>query len=38
MTNETGQVERTAERIDEIIAAEHASHPDRQVVVYPRSP
>jgi guanylate kinase len=38
VTNETGQVERTAERIDEIIAAEHASHPDRQVVVYPRSP
>jgi len=38
VTNETGQVERTAERIDEIIAAEHASHPDRRVVVYPRSP
>jgi guanylate kinase len=38
VTNETGQVERVAERIDEIIAAEHASHPDRQVVVYPRSP
>jgi len=38
VTNETGQVQRTAERIDEIIAAEHASHPDRQVVVYPRSP
>ena len=38
VTNETGQVERTAERIDEIIAGEHASHPDRQVVVYPRSP
>ena len=38
VTNETGQVERTAERIDEIIAAEHARHPDRQVEVYPRSP
>ena len=38
VTNETGQVERTAARIDEIIAAEHASQPDRQVVVYPRSP
>ncbi len=38
VTNETGQVERTAGRIDDIIAAEHASHPDRQVVVYPRSP
>ncbi|MFL5669122.1 MAG: guanylate kinase [Chloroflexota bacterium] len=38
VTNETGQVERVAERIDEIIAAEHASHPDRRVVVYPRSP
>jgi guanylate kinase len=38
VTNETGQVERTAERIDEIIAAEHASQPDRHVVVYPRSP
>jgi guanylate kinase len=38
VTNETGQVERTAERIDEIIAEEHRTHPDRQVVVYPRSP
>ncbi len=38
VTNETGQVERTAIRIDEIIDAEHRSHPDRQVVVYPRSP
>ena len=38
VTNETGQVERTAERIDEIIADEHASHPDRRVGVYPRSP
>jgi guanylate kinase len=33
VTNETGQVERTAERIDEIIAAEHRKHPDRRVHV-----
>jgi guanylate kinase len=33
VTNETGQVERTAERIDEIIAAEHRKHPDRRVRV-----
>ena len=38
VTNETGQVERTAERIDAIIADEHFRHPDRRVVVYPRSP
>jgi guanylate kinase len=38
VTNETGQVERTAERIDAIIADEHRRHPDRRVVVYPRSP
>jgi guanylate kinase len=38
VTNETGQVERTAERIDEIIAAEHARDPHRQVEVYSRSP
>ena len=38
VTNETGQVERTAERIDEIIAEEHARHPDRRVDVYSRSP
>jgi len=38
VTNETGQVERTAERIDETIADEHRRHPDRQVVVYSRSP
>ena len=31
VTNETGQVERTAERIDEIIAEEHRRHPDRRV-------
>ncbi|HEX7472491.1 MAG TPA: guanylate kinase [Candidatus Limnocylindrales bacterium] len=31
--NETGQVERTAVRIDEIIAAERRQHPDRCVVV-----
>jgi guanylate kinase len=36
--NETGQVERTAERIDAIIADEHRKHPDRRVEVYPRSP
>jgi guanylate kinase len=38
VTNETGQVERTAERIDEIIDEEHRRHPDRQVEVYSRSP
>jgi guanylate kinase len=38
VTNETGQVERTAERIDEIIAEEHRTHPDRRVEVYTRSP
>jgi guanylate kinase len=38
VTNETGQVERTAERIDAIIADEHRRQPDRRVVVYPRSP
>ena len=38
VTNETGQVERTAERIDQIIAEEHRTHPDRRVVVYSRSP
>ena len=38
VTNETGQVERTAERIDEIIVDEHRRHPDRRVEVYPRSP
>ena len=31
--NETGQVERTAVRIDEIVAAERRLHPDRCVVV-----
>ncbi len=31
VTNETGQVERTASRIDEIIAEEHSRHPDRRV-------
>ena len=30
-TNETGEVERTAARIDEIIADEHRRHPDRRV-------
>jgi guanylate kinase len=29
--NETGEVERTAERIDEIIAEEHRRHPERVV-------
>jgi guanylate kinase len=38
VVNETGEVERVAARIDEIIATEHARHPDRRVVVYPRSP
>ncbi len=38
VTNETGQVERTAQRIDDIIDEEHRRHPDRQVVVYSRSP
>jgi guanylate kinase len=33
VVNETGQVERTAARIDEIIATERALHPDRRVVV-----
>ena len=31
VTNEDGQVERTAARIDEIIAGEHRRHPDRLV-------
>jgi guanylate kinase len=38
VTNETGQVERTARRIDPIIADEHRLHPDRRVEVYSRSP
>ena len=38
VTNETGQVERTAARIDAIIEEEHRKHPDRRVEVYPRSP
>ncbi len=33
VTNETGQVERTARRIDEIIAEERERHPDRRVRV-----
>jgi guanylate kinase len=33
VTNETGQVERTAEHIDAIIADEHHRHPDRRVRV-----
>ena len=33
VTNETGQVVRTAARIDEIIATERRLHPDRRVVV-----
>jgi guanylate kinase len=33
VVNETGQVQRTAARIDEIIAAERHFHPNRQVVV-----
>ena len=31
VTNETGQVERTAQRIDEIVADEHRLHPGRLV-------
>ena len=38
VTNKTGQVERTAERIDAIIEEEHRRHPDRRVDVYSRSP
>ncbi len=38
VVNETGQVERTAAAIDEIIAEEHRRHPDRLVEVYRRSP
>jgi len=38
VTNETGQVERTAERIDAIIEEEHRRHPHRRVDVYSRSP
>lgn len=34
VVNETGQVERTAERIDEIIGEEHALNPDRVVTVF----
>ena len=33
VVNETGQVERTAERIDEIIAEEREHHADRRVRV-----
>jgi len=33
VVNDDGQVERTARRIDEIIRAERARHPDRSVVV-----
>ena len=38
VTNETGQVERTAERIDEIIADEHAGTPTAGSRSTPRSP
>jgi guanylate kinase len=38
VTNETGQVERTAARIDEIIDTERRSLPGRRVEVYQRSP
>jgi hypothetical protein len=31
--NETGQVDRTAARVDEIIRAEKAEHPDRRTRV-----
>jgi guanylate kinase len=33
VTNETGEVEQTAEKIDRIIADEHRRHPDRRVRV-----
>jgi guanylate kinase len=33
VVNETDQIDRTAERIDAIIAAEHARFPDRHIVV-----
>jgi guanylate kinase len=33
VVNETGQVDRVAERIDEIIAAERAARPDRRIRV-----
>jgi guanylate kinase len=33
VVNETGEVEPTAARIDEIIAAEHQAHPDRRLVI-----
>jgi guanylate kinase len=33
VVNETGQAERTAERIEEIMAAERRTHPDRRVRV-----
>ena len=35
VVNETGQVERTAERIDGIIAEEHRLNPNRIVTVFP---
>jgi guanylate kinase len=35
VVNETGQVERTAERILGIISEEHRLHPDRVVTVFP---
>jgi guanylate kinase len=33
VVNETDEVDRTAEQIDAIIAAEHVRHPDRRIVV-----
>ena len=33
VVNETGQPERTARRIDEILRAEHAAHPDRRITI-----
>jgi guanylate kinase len=33
VVNETGQVERTAQQIDEIIRLEHELHPDRRIVL-----
>jgi guanylate kinase len=33
VVNETGQPERTAHRIHDILQAEHAAHPDRRIAL-----
>ena len=33
VVNETGQVDRTAAEIEQLIAAEHGSFPDRRIVI-----